>query len=82
MAYSVTIGERVTSVLGELDEVSHDLLLLEMLALAQDPLGKGRELDRDGNLHRRMLGVGMLGIIAYCVDPDAKLVTVVDLIAV
>jgi hypothetical protein len=79
MAYGLIIGEVVAQELATFDDVRHQLMLLEMLSLVDDPT-KGVEMDRNGDLSYRMLGVGMLGIILYEVDFDAKVITVADVV--
>ena len=63
-----------------MDEVTSELLLTEMIALGSDPLGRGVELERDGALSRRMLGVGALGLVVFEVDENAKHVTVREVV--
>ena len=77
MAYGLIINEVVTTELAGYDEVRHQLMLLEMLSLIDNPL-KGAEMECDGDRSYRMLGVGMLGIVLYEVDHEVKVVTVVD----
>jgi hypothetical protein len=80
MAFSVEIGERVTRQLGVMDDFRHELLLLEMLALSKDPMDKGEEIDRDGSVVRRILGVGSIGFLVYEVDVVAEHVRVADVL--
>jgi hypothetical protein len=80
MAFSVEIGERVTRQLAAMDDFRHELLLLEMLSLSKDPMGKGEEVDRDGSVVRRILGIGSIGFLMYDVDVVAEHVRVVDVL--
>lgn len=80
MGFAVHISEAVATELAVMDEVTSELLLMEMIALSSDPLGRGVELERDGALSRRMLGVGALGLVMFEVDENAKRVTVLDVV--
>jgi hypothetical protein len=80
MAFSVEIGERVTRQLAAMDDFRHELLLLEMLSLAKEPMDKGEQIDRDASVVRRILGVGSLGFLMYEVDEAAQHVRVVDVL--
>lgn len=79
MAYGLFINEVVTQELAHFDEVRHQLMLLEMLSLIDDPF-KGDEMTCEGDRSYRMLGVGMLGIVLYEVDLTAKVITIVDVV--
>ncbi len=80
MGFAVHISEAVAAELAAMDEVTSELLLMEMIGLGSDPLGRGVELERDGALSRRMLGVGALGLVVFEVDETAKRVTVLDVV--
>jgi hypothetical protein len=80
MAFSIEIGERVTRQLAAMDDFQHELLLLEMLALSKDPMDKGEEIDRDGTVVRRILGVGSIGFLIYEADVVTEHVRVVDVL--
>ncbi len=79
MAYSLEIGLLVSSQLVELDEIGAELMFTELLTLTHDPL-RGTEMERVGDLSRRLLLVGRLGAVVYEVDERRKVVTAVDLI--
>jgi len=76
-SFGVVIGERVTTQLGGLDHAQHDLLVMEMLGLAEDPLKKGQDLP--GSPGQRMLGIGSAAAILYQVDAEARVVYVQEL---
>jgi len=80
MAFGVHISETAAVELAAMDEVTSELLLMEMIGLSFDPLGRGAELERDDAVSRRMLGVGALGLVVFEVDETAKRVTVLDVV--
>ncbi len=80
MAFAVHISEAAATELAAMDEVTSELLLMEMIGLGSDPFGRGVELERDGALSRRMLGVGALGLVVFEVDETAKRITVLDVV--
>jgi hypothetical protein len=80
MAFGVHISETAAAELAAMDEVTCELLLMEMIGLGSDPLGRGVELERDDAVSRRMLGVGALGLVVFEVDETAKRVTILDVI--
>ena len=80
MGFAVHISETAAVELAAMDEVTSELLLMEMIGLSFDPLGRGAELERDDAVSRRMLGVGALGLVVFEVDETAKRVTVLDVV--
>lgn len=80
MGFGVHISEAAAAELAAMDEMTSELLLMEMIALGSDPLARGVELERDGALSRRMLGVGAMGLVVFEVDENAKRVTVLDVV--
>ena len=58
MGFGVHISEAAAAELAAMDEVTSELLLMEMIGLSSDPLGRGVELERDGALSRRISASG------------------------
>ena len=79
MAFGVHISETVAAELAAMDEPTSELLLMEMIDLAATPLERGTQLERDGSVSRRMLGLGT-NLILFQVDEDAKIVTILDVV--
>jgi hypothetical protein len=78
--YSLVISERATRSIGAMDEIRHDLFVVTMLDLVNDPHGMGDEIDREGEAVQRGLTLGSLGTIVYVVDDVQALVTVLDVL--
>lgn len=79
MAFGVHISETVAAELAAMDAPTCELLLMEMIDLAAAPLERGTQLERDGCVSRRMLGLGT-NLILFQVDEDAKIVTILDVV--
>lgn len=79
MGFGVDISEAAAAELAVMDEVTAELLLMEILGLADAPF-QGVELQRDGAVSWRMLGVGALGLVMFETDESAKMVRVLDVV--
>ncbi|MBS2964242.1 hypothetical protein KGA66_14375 [Actinocrinis puniceicyclus] len=79
MAFGLHISETVAAELAAMDEPTSELLLMEMIDLAAAPLERGTQLERDGPVSRRMLGLGT-NLILFQADEDTKIVTILDVV--
>jgi hypothetical protein len=80
VSYGLVITEEASSVVAQMDEITHDLFVLAMIDLPADPHGMGTMMESEGAFTQRSLALGPHGLIIYVVNEATATVTIISVL--
>lgn len=80
MSYGLILDPAVSEAVASLDEIRHDLFVLALLDLPDDPYGQGTVHRRSGPVTTMSRPLGGMGLVVYDVDEETSTITVTEII--